>query len=762
MGILSRIRGFFSSCIRPSTLSSNSSSSNEENSILTGSDTNSSHSKSSKYIASTSGNYGQSSRVRDPEATTISHHEKSNLLRKNVSRHGASTKAAYGTIKSSERTATTQKHKFDKPIYILKTFKTGSKLSPKGKPMFTRESDVIYVDEWTMCAAVILDESYRQLGSQHTVEISSDDCVEFRDCRLQDGCFYFSMKAYNVENITIFFIIKKYPDANSFRLIISKKICARYNGNSCSTAEMTIQRVHQANGLNICVFELHIVDVSGRTDGSFQLDIVSSGENEVIQKKRMVSKAGNIYFEITVKGKKPWSRDVAFILNGQRVPNAEKIEVSDKLKGLCHRALHDGESIPDFIELVYSSRVFIPLSVGDDDGKFRPYNEDNCVLLPTSKGMLCKDTKRDEILGSTSGFAHINNITRVLKLKDALIVHEIQADNVVIDLSNVRSDSRHICKELVQHLLRGLYYRRKASDAAAVRMEWKNRIDILAKLAGNAQLQSIKSCIILKDYFGALMNRYNRDACDELFAFFNFQREVCEVDLHGLYVANEKKLEQLRVDMLHGKAMNKEIDNILQKCVSFNGIRNRDIKYDLLNGKFSPHELKDFMALCRSNGVRLEKLKELEKNLLRRAEVDGIIEKFRSESNEAIRKLEITLESFDIDKAIKNNTPWLEIIVGAGHHSKNNEQSIRPKVEKFLKERNLEFAPVNKGLLVVTFLSYSGPEPCFGQYYCEKCDCRWKSDRSYVEKYQKCDHCQEHCWPLKQREKEKLENYYHL
>jgi hypothetical protein len=376
--------------------------------------------------------------------------------------------------------------------------------------------------------------------------------------------------------------------------------------------------------------------------------------------------------------------------------------------------------------------------------------------------MLCKDTKRDEILGSTSGFAHINNITRVLKLKDALIVHEIQADNVVIDLSNVRSDSRHICKELVQHLLRGLYYRRKASDAAAVRMEWKNRIDILAKLAGNAQLQSIKSCIILKDYFGALMNRYNRDACDELFAFFNFQREVCEVDLHGLYVANEKKLEQLRVDMLHGKAMNKEIDNILQKCVSFNGIRNRDIKYDLLNGKFSPHELKDFMALCRSNGVRLEKLKELEKNLLRRAEVDGIIEKFRSESNEAIRKLEITLESFDIDKAIKNNTPWLEIIVGAGHHSKNNEQSSRPKVEKFLKERNLEFAPVNKGLLVVTFLSYSGPEPCFGQYYCEKCDCRWKSDRSYVEKYQKCDHCQEHCWPLKQREKEKLENYYHL
>ena len=482
-------------------------------------------------------------------------------------------------------------------------------------------------------------------------------------------------------------------------------------------AEMTIQRIDESNGLNICVFLLYTNGVRGgkTTDGSYKLGILSSGDNEVIQKKRMVSKTGNIYFEITVRGQQPWSKEVAFTLNGQPVLNSQKIEVLDQLKEICHKALKDGNyrSFPDFIEF-YDSRVVIPLSVGDDDGKFIPYNEGNCELLPGYNEILCKDTKPDEIMGS--GFAHINNIARVLKLKDPLIFYEIQADNIVIDLSNVHLNYRHICKEVVRHLLRGLYYRRKASNAAAVRMEWKNRITTLGKFLGTKQ--SIKICKIFRDYFGILMNRYNREACDELFAFFNFHREVCEVDLHGLYVADEKKLELLRVDLMQGVAINQT------------------------------------------------RLKTVEKNLLRRVErskeVDSIIEKFRSESDEAIRKLEETLESYDIRKAVTNNTPWLEIIVGAGHHSKKNKQNIRPKVEKLLKERNLKFAPVNKGSLVVTFLKYSGPEPCFGQYYCEKCDCRWKSNQSYVEECQKCNHCQESCWPLKQRKKEKVEHYYRL
>ena len=530
-------------------------------------------------------------------------------------------------------------------------------------------------------------------------------------------------------------------------------------------AEMTIQRIDESNGLNTCVFLLHVDGVWGgkSTHGSYKLGILSSGDNEVIQKKRMVSRIGKSYFEITVRGQQPWSKEVAFTLNGQPVLNSQKIEVLDKLKEICHKALKDGKyrSIPDFIEF-YDSRVLIPLSVGDDDGKFLPYDDDNCELLPGFNEILCRDTKPDEILGS--GSAHINNIARVLKLKDRLIFHKTQADNIVIDLSNVPLNFRHICKAVVNHLLRGLYYRRKASNAAAVRMEWKNRITTIGKFLGTRQ--SVRICKIFRDYFGILMNRYNREACDELFAFFNFHREVCEVDLHGLYVADEKKLELLRVDLMQGMANHEEIDEILQKCQSFNGRSNQVIKYELLNGKLPAHEVKDFVAFCRGRGTNQKKLKMLEKNLLRRVErskeVDNIIEKFRSESDEAIRKLEKTLENYDIGKAVTNNTPWLEIIVGAGHHSKKKEQNIRPKVEKLLKERDLKFAPVNKGSLVVTFLKYSGPEPCFGQYYCEKCDCRWKSNQSYVEDYQKCNHCQDYCWPLKQREKEKVEHYYRL
>jgi hypothetical protein len=165
--------------------------------------------------------------------------------------------------------------------------------------------------------------------------------------------------------------------------------------------------------------------------------------------------------------------------------------------------------------------------------------------------------------------------------------------------------------------------------------------------------------------------------------------------------------------------------------------------------------------------VKQKKLKILEQELLRRnersGEVDAIIKKFTGEGDEAIRKLKETFECFDLEVAIKNNTPWLEIIVGAGRHSRiKNEQNIRPKVEKLLKERNLKFTAVNKGSLVVTFQTYSGPEPCFGEYYCEKCDHRWKSSESYVEKYQKCARCQDSCWPVKQREKEKVVKYLRL
>ena len=666
MGIFARIRGLFCSCIRPSTSTAN----NEENSRFLGQSGNS----PIIQVASTSTgglNNGQVSHDCSAEFS---------INKASTSHH----------VKDTE---TTTRQPITKASYCLQTFVCSLKnsLSRKGKASFAQASDVVYQNEWTECTAVILDECSHRISSQHIVELSSDSNVKFRDCKLQNGFLQFSMKALNAETITIFFNIEKHPD----RFTLSKKVQVRCNPSSSVQAEMTIKTIKESSAFKECVFQVSVVDLLGvmASPDSCRLEILSSGEDKVIETKRdFYSEAGQIYFEVTVRGQKPWSSDFVLTLNGQPVATCyvKKIEVFGKLKELCCRALknNDIKSIPDFIEF-YASQVFLPLSVGKDDGKFLPYNENDCVLQPAS--ILCKNATKDEISGPD--FAHIRNIARALELKHPPDVLEVPAENIVlIDLTYVHQNRHCMGQEMLHYLLCGLYYRKKASEAGAVRMEWKRRISTLCNLIG--QDPSIKVCRILRDHFGNLMNHYNREACEALFTFFNFRRNVCEVDLHGLYVADEKKLQLLRSE-------------------------------------------------------RGEKL-------------DDLIKKFRDEGDEAIRKLEVTLESFDLEKAIKNNTPWLEIIVGAGRHSKiKNKQSIRPKVEKLLKERKLNFAPVNKGSLVVTFLAYNGPEPCFGEYYCARCDLPWKSSKSYIGKFQQCARCKNNCWPLKQRQNWKVANHPH-
>ena len=317
-------------------------------------------------------------------------------------------------------------------------------------------------------------------------------------------------------------------------------------------------------------------------------------------------------------------------------------------------------------------------------------------------------------------------------------------------------------------------------------MEWKNRlIGVSEVLWLDKKTLSFVFCKYFKDFFGDLMNKYNREACNELFKFFNFQRDESEVDLHGLLVADEKKLESLRLSLLVGSLRQEQIEKILEIC-EINSEQGRDrqtFRKKFREGEVPENLVKRFVGGGRKGAMDDKSCDESEHECsdkdcnLRSSErseyfhndtessihcnernenVDAIIRRCSLESDEAIRKLEKTLE-----KAIKNNAPWLEIIVGAGHHSKiKSEQNIRPKVEKFLKERNRKFAPVNKGSLVVAFKPYSGPEPCFGEYYCEKCDHCWKSGKSYVEKYQKCDRCKTICRPVKQREKEKATNYH--
>lgn len=268
-------------------------------------------------------------------------------------------------------------------------------------------------------------------------------------------------------------------------------------------------------------------------------------------------------------------------------------------------------------------------------------------------------------------------------------------------------------------------------------------------------------CKFFKDRFGDLMNKYNREACEELFSFFNYNRDDSEVDLHGLHVADEERMELLRLTLLRKDLSDKDIEDTISECRL--KPKSKSTQKNLMAGRLSEHEVDEFIEsgeVHRNNG----KLEALRDELLRRCErskeVDEIIKEWRAESDEAIRKLKETLEKFDLEEAVENNSPWIEIIVGAGHHSRKKEkQNIRPKVEKFLKERGNKSTPVNKGSLVVTFIEYSGSEPCFGEYYCVQCDRCWKSSKSYIGKYQKCSRCLFKCWPVKQREKERTLNY---
>jgi hypothetical protein len=126
--------------------------------------------------------------------------------------------------------------------------------------------------------------------------------------------------------------------------------------------------------------------------------------------------------------------------------------------------------------------------------------------------------------------------------------------------------------------------------------------------------------------------------------------------------------------------------------------------------------------------------------------------------------LQERLDNYDKKKAREEGEPWLEIIVGYGHHSKVR-QKIRPMVQEYLEERQLEFFPVNKGALVVTFEEYAGSEPCFGEYYCAECDKSWGNGRSWIGMWQACYNCHEtkglleQCYPLKQRSRRKRQRY---
>ena len=748
-----------------------------------------------------------------------------------------------------------------KPLYSLQNFTL--KLQTPMKDKSFEPQNVIYHNQWTKCSAQIHVDNDHLVRSLQTVDVSSK-CphVDFRDTKIEKGHLYFTMKCCATQNISILIKTNKFELIKDFDVIFSP--CSSY------LSEMKIEKFCPEE--DKFVFRAFIFDVFGEpvpsnSSANYHLDASSQSKKNVVRTVEHIDQ-GQICYDITVRGERPWSQDLVVLLNGKQISHPREFEFTEECQAINDIDDEDYEWIRRFFDND-DCGITIPLTTGGDDGKFVTYNENNCKLQSQNvinQKLICNNVRKCQILGEDC--AHINNIKRVLDLKDRIEVQETD-DCAIIVLRNVQTHLHPVCKEVVQHLVRGLYYRRKASEAARVRMEWKNRLICIDEVLWlDRKSPSFVFCKYFKDFFGDLINKYNREACDELFKFFNFQRDESEVDLHGLFVADEKTLKSLRLNLLIGSLSEKQIKKILEICKIFSkqGRLRQTLRKKFRTGKVPEKLVKLFIeggrrdmndkslnelehecsdedcCLCfgyymghdddydddyddddfddddyddddfddddyddddyddddfddddyedndddneedyndgdyddddddddgenwqsSRNPKRsrfLSNKSELSRGNDQRDDVDSIIRRCRQESDEAIRKLEKKLDKFNLKKAIKNNTPWLEIIVGAGRHSKNNKQNIRPKVEKLLKERNHKFAAVNKGSLVVTFKPYCGPEPCFGEYFCEKCDRCWKSSKSFVKKYQKRASCKANCWPVKQREKEKFTNY---
>ena len=382
-------------------------------------------------------------------------------------------------------------------------------------------------------------------------------------------------------------------------------------------------------------------------------------------------------------------------------PVGSQFDVTVSLQGVF---LEQGELEKEFWCFFYGEKITRSLKLSFDG--FQEYDK-LCQMSETTGFIHCDQVRKNDIVGPE--YSYLNNIKRVCKLNTYPVVEEYPDEdrsrsyNTCIQLPPKNCSKTEQFCEMLLHLLKALYYRKQAFEIDKKRELWKKKASESYNRNTTNKIHADWSrptfCSNIKEKYGTLMNEYHNEACEEFFQFFNTGRNQSEIDLHGLLVADEGKLE----------------------------------KYE----------------------QQLRKKDQMSSD-----EVKAKVQKEREKGDEAIRKLRERLHNYDIKKAREEEESWLEIIVGSGHHSKiKDHQILRPKVEKYLRENHLEFSAVNKGALVITYEKYKGEEPCFGEYYCEKCNCGWRNGRSWVGKWQACYECHTEngewrlCFPLKQRRK---------
>ena len=197
-----------------------------------------------------------------------------------------------------------------KPQYSLRNFSTKLQTPPKDKS-FRPENDVIYHDQWTECTSQIVDEFESAVRSQKTVEVSSNSRyveIQKNNTNIKNGRLHFRMKCRATGDISILMKMDNFT--------LTKDFHVTFNPCSSSLSDMTFQKINPAE--DEFVFRVFIFDVFGEpvpsnSTANHQLDAsYQSIGTKVLSKVKQIDQ-GQVCYDITVRGDRPWSRDLVVL-----------------------------------------------------------------------------------------------------------------------------------------------------------------------------------------------------------------------------------------------------------------------------------------------------------------------------------------------------------------------------------------------------------------------------------------------------------------
>ena len=114
-------------------------------------------------------------------------------------------------------------------------------------------------------------------------------------------------------------------------------------------------------------------------------------------------------------------------------------------------------------------------------------------------------------------------------------------------------------------------------------------------------------------------------------------------------------------------------------------------------------------------------------------------------SDQLIKCLEKRLE----DHRLVSKNSWLEIIFD-GEFASCDNNNTKEVIEKYLSQTGRKYVMISAVSLLVEFGSYTGSQPCYGQFYCTACDYAWVSRFTWVGHKQTCAVCKTQlCLPHK-------------